>query len=81
MTLGVDDEVIDYKYLGRKVRKAGKQAFVNIPDVLTRVSYHGDVDEFEVEEGIAFSPCYKLAAYKQLDKGELKVCLNLAKAN
>ena len=52
---------------------------MKIPDVLTTVSYHGDADEFEVEEGIAFSPGYKLAAYKKLSKGELKVCLNLAK--
>ena len=81
LTLGVDDKVMKYEYLGRKIKEHGKVAFVNIPDVLTKVSYSGDVDEFEVEEGIAFSPCYKLAAYKELGKGEMKVCLNLAKVD
>ena len=81
VTLGVDDEVMKYQYLGRKINKMGKKAFVNIPDVLTNISYTGDVDSFEVEEGIAFSPCYKLAAYKTTSEGGIKTCLNLVKGN
>ena len=81
VTMGVDQEVINYQYLGRKVKKAGKEAFVNIPDVLTKIIYTGDADELEVEEGIAFSPCYKLAAYKTVSEGGIKSCLNLVKAN
>ncbi len=81
VTLGVDDNVIEYAYLDRKIKQPGKVAFVNIPDVLTKVSYTGDADEMEVEEGIAFSPCYKINLYKTLEKGEMRSCLNLTKGN
>ena len=81
VTLGLDKEVMRYQYLGRKLTKNAKEAFVNIPDVNTKVIYQGDADEFEVEEGIAFSPCYKLAAYKEISKGGIKTCLKLAKAD
>ena len=81
VTLGVDDEVIQYAYLDRKIKKSGKEAFVNIPDVQTRISYSGDADEMEVEEGIAFSPCYKLNLYKTVTEGGIKSCLKLTKEN
>jgi len=81
LILGVDDTEMKYEYLGRKINQPGNIAYVNIPDVLTRVSLSGDADSFEVEEGIAFSPCYKLAAYKTLSKGGTRICLNLAKVN
>lgn len=82
LTLGVDEEEIKFSYLGRKVIKENsKKAYVNIPDVLTRVELEGNADKLMVEEGIAFSPVYHLAAEKKLSKGGLTTCLNLVKAN
>ena len=80
--LGVDDEVINYRYLGRKVIKENAdKAFVNIIDVNTRIEMSGDVDSLEVEEGIAFSPIYRLSLKKKLSKGGIKTCLKLQKVN
>ena len=82
VTLGVDEETMQYKYLGRKViRNNANKAFVNIPKVNTVIEMSGDVDLFKVEEGIAFSPIYHLALQKTLSKGGIKTCLKLAKAN
>ena len=82
VTLGVDEETMQYKYLGRKViRNNANKAFVNIPKVNTVIEMSGDVDLFKVEEGIAFSPIYHLALQKTLSKGGIKTCLKLAKVN
>ena len=81
LTLGVDGEQINYSYLGRKIVKKGKNAFVVIPEVCTKVSLYGNADELGVEEGIAFSPVYHLHASKTLNKGGLKTWLSLTKAN
>lgn len=81
VSMRVDQEEMTYGYLGRKIRKSGEKAVINLPDVQTVISLTSNGDELEVEEGIAFSPCYKIAAYKKLSKGEMKSCLNLAKAN
>lgn len=80
LSLGVDDEMINYQYLGRKIIKEGKIAFVDIPDINTRIELSGDGIK-EVEEGIAFSPVYHLSVTKTLGKGELKTWLNLLKVN
>ena len=79
--MGVDDESMKYEYLGRKITKAGKVAKIHLPDVFTEISLTSDGDLLEVEEGIAFSPCYKIAAYKKLSKGGMKSCLKLAREN
>lgn len=82
LTLGVDDQTMQYRYLGKKIVKAGgKVAFVNIPDVCTHVSMGGDADVAMVEEGIAFSPVYHLSLSKKLSKGVVATWLNLQKAN
>ena len=82
VTLGVDDESTTYQYKGRKIVKPkATNAYINIPDVNTLISMSGDVDEFMVEEGIAFSPVYHLALSKTVSKGGIKTCLKLAKAN
>lgn len=82
VTLGVDEETMQYKYLGRKIIKENAQkAYINIPKVNTIIEMSGDVDLFKVEEGIAFSPIYHLALQKTLSKGGIKTCLKLAKAN
>lgn len=81
LTLGVDDNIMNYLYKGRRIKQPGKCSFIHVKDVMTKITFSGNADEFEVEEGIAFSPCYKIACYKTIDKGEIKTCLNLAKEN
>jgi hypothetical protein len=80
--LNVDDEKINYSYLGRKVtKKCADIARVEIPDVITAVEMGGDNDEATVEEGVAFSPVYHLSLRKTISKGEIKTWLKLQKAN
>lgn len=79
--MGVDESTMKYEYLGRKITKPGKVAKIHIPDVYTEISLSSDADELEVEEGIAFSPCYKIAAIKKLTKGSIKSWLKLAREN
>jgi hypothetical protein len=82
ITLNVDDEKINYSYLGRKVIKANANvARVEIPEVITAVEMGGDNDEATVEEGIAFSPVYRLSLRKTISKGEVETWLKLQKAN
>jgi hypothetical protein len=82
LTLGADDENMNYSYLGRKVKKekAGS-VYVNIPDVHTKVVMGGDNDLAIAEEGIAFSPVYHLRLRKTISKGVVKTWLRLQKAN
>ncbi|MCH5154010.1 MAG: hypothetical protein J1F71_02230, partial [Clostridiales bacterium] len=85
LTLGVGEEKMQYGYLGRSISsKQGKNplvAYVEIPDVMTRVEMGGDVDELSVQEGIAFSPVYHISVKKTLNKGGVTTWLNLQKAN
>jgi hypothetical protein len=82
LTLAVDNEEMQYSYLGRKITKAnGECARVTVPEVLTRIEMGGDNDEAEVEEGIAFSPVYRLTLRKTVQKGGMTTWLKLQKAN
>ena len=80
LILGVGEENMQYSYLGRKLKGEGV-AFVDIPPVSTRVEMGGEIDCAEVEEGIAFSPVYKLSVKKTLTKGEVRTWLKVKKAN
>ena len=81
--LRVDDQEMPYDYKGKKIEVAhAKVAEVIIPDIQTKVSMCGeDVDSLDVEEGIAFSPIFRIAAKKALKEGEFTTWLNLAKAD
>ncbi len=82
ITLGVDDEKMEFSYFGRKITKANaSRAYVNIPKVQTVVKMGGDIDEALVEEGIAFSPVYHLSVKKTISKGGVKTWLKIQKAN
>ena len=81
LTLGVDKDLLKYSYLGRKIEHKGDVAYVNIPPINTRVELKGEGATLAVEEGIAFSPVYKLSASKTIRKGGLTTWLKLAKAN
>lgn len=76
--LGVDEEIINYAYQGRKISKPGKKAFVIVPEINSLVELSGEVEILEAEEGIAFAPIYHLRA---INKGGIKTCLKLKKAN
>lgn len=81
--LRVDDQEMPYDYKGKKIEIAhAKVAEVIIPDIQTKVSMCGEgVDSLDVEEGIAFSPIFRIAAKKALKEGEFTTWLNLAKAD
>ena len=82
LTLGVDGQTVSYGYLGRSIKADGaKEAFVTIPDVMTKVSMGGEGATLSVEEGIAFSPVYHVRAAKTITKGGFKSWLSLQKAN
>ena len=82
ISLGVDNERMQYSYFGRRiVREGAERAYVNIPEVHTRIEMGGDCDELQVEEGIAFSPVYHLALRKTVSEGGIKTWLRLRKAN
>ncbi len=82
LSLGVDGDSMAYEYHGRKIEKANAdRAYVTIPDVLTTVEMGGDNDTAMVEEGIAFSPVYRIALRKTLKEGGVKTWLRLQKAD
>ena len=81
VSLGVDNQVMQYAYLGRKIEAKGQNAFVKIPSINTIINVSGKVDSMAVEEGIAFSPVYHLRATKLIGKGEVTTCLCLKKVN
>ncbi len=82
LTLGVDEETMQFSYHGRTLEKANAaHAYVTIPEVLTTVEMGGDNDTAAVEEGIAFSPVYHIALRKTVQEGEVTTWLKLQKAN
>lgn len=78
---GGEEEV--YGYMGRKITERGAcgVAYVEIPEVQTRIEMGGDGDEYEAEEGIAFSPVYHIRVRKNISEGVMKTWLRLRKAN
>ena len=82
LTLGVDEKSMKFDYKGLIIEKDNaKEAYVNIPDIETKVIMKGDNDKLWVTEGIAFSPNYRLSLSKTISSGEVKSCLILQKAN
>lgn len=81
ITLGVDEQTMQYSYHGRKITSEGSIAFVTIPDVATTIQMGGDEGTLQVEEGIAFSPVYHIRVTQSITKGGVKTWLNLQKAN
>ena len=81
ITLGVDDNTMQYSYHGGKITAKGEVAFVTIPEVSTTIQMGGEEATLQVEEGIAFSPVYHIRAAKTIKQGGVKTWLNLQKAN
>lgn len=82
ITLFVDGESMNCEYKGRRIETEGaKQAGVTIPEIFTKACVGGEADALCAEEGIAFSPVYRLSAKKTVSKGGIKTWLSLQKAN
>ena len=82
MRRGVDGESMAFSYHGKTL--AGESAgcaYVTIPEVSTTVAMGGDNDVAAAEEGIAFSPVYRLSLRKTITKGAVRTWLRLQKAN
>ena len=80
VSLGVDGEGMSFSYHGRRITHSDAgEAYVSIPDVMTRVSMGGDNDEAEAEEGIAFSPVYHIELRKSVKEGGVRTWLKLQK--
>ncbi|MCD8006414.1 MAG: hypothetical protein LUF29_05500 [Oscillospiraceae bacterium] len=75
-------ETVDFNYKCRTVDvKDATSVRVVIPDVETIVEMTGDNDFGEFEEGHAFSPSYRISLKKKLNKGGMRTCLKLQKAD
>ncbi len=75
-------ETVDFNYKCRIVDvKDATSVRVVIPDVETIVEMTGDNDIGEFEEGHAFSPSYRISLKKKLNKGGMRTCLKLQKAD
>ena len=82
VSLGVDGEGMSFSYHGRRITHSDAgEAYVSIPDVMTRVSMGGDNDEAEAEEGIAFSPVYHIELRKSVKEGGVCTWLKPQKEN
>lgn len=80
--LGVDNTNMLYGFKGRKItKKSANEAYIIVPEIQTKISMTGDAAEYEVEEGIAFSPIFRISLRKSLKNGGMKTCLSLQKAN
>ncbi len=77
-----ETETVDFNYKCRIVDvKDATSVRVVIPDVETIVEMTGDNDVGEFEEGHAFSPSYRISLKKKLNKGGMRTCLRLQKAD
>ncbi|MCD7823946.1 MAG: hypothetical protein LUG86_08060 [Oscillospiraceae bacterium] len=77
-----ESETVDFNYKCRIVDvKNATSVRAVIPDVETIVEMTGDNDIGEFEEGHAFSPSYRISLKKKLNKGGMRTCLKLRKAD
>jgi len=78
-----EDNHIPYEYKNRSIKLEGGESIVNIPQVETNLSIHGEGEyESYATEGYAFSPMYTIGVKKVIkNKGELKSWLKVKKAN
>jgi len=82
ITLGVDKDQMKFSYHGKKLTcENAESAYAIIPEVCTKVEMGGDNDTAYAEEGIAFSPIYRIGVTKTITEGEVKTWLKLQKAN
>ncbi|MBQ9457130.1 MAG: hypothetical protein IJU64_01285 [Bacilli bacterium] len=84
ITLGIEGKdpiAIDYLYKYRHIEKPQGVAYANVPQIQARVEVGGEDCAVRIEEGIAFSPMFRLSAKRTLKEGRISSWLKLAKAN
>jgi hypothetical protein len=78
---GKEKKSLSYAYKCRSLELDKGLARAIIPQVNTTLELSSDDASPRIEEGIAFSPMFRLSATKTTINGGLKTCLSLKKAN
>ncbi|MBQ7242610.1 MAG: hypothetical protein IJS52_00150 [Bacilli bacterium] len=84
ITLGVrgeDSEEIPYLYKCRHIEKDSGVAYAVVPQIDSVIEVGGEGTKARVEEGIAFSPMFRLSGKKTIQEGSVTTWLKLKKAN
>ena len=81
ITLGVEEEKIPYLYKCRHIEHPSGTAYAIVPQIDSLIEVGGEGCAARVEEGIAFSPMFRLSAKKVLTEGRVTSWLKLKKAS
>lgn len=78
---GKTKEKIDYLYKGRHIESENGEAIAHVPQINSKLSMSSKEGVARCEEGIAFSPMYRLSCYQKKSKGEFVSWLKVEKEN
>ena len=84
ITLGIkgkDPVEIPYLYKYRHIEKDEGVAYALVPQIDSLIEVGGEGTHARIEEGIAFSPMFRLSAKRRLKEGSLRSWLKLKKGN
>ena len=84
ITLGIEGSEpcqIDYLYKYRHIEGKDGVAYANVPQIQARLEVGGDGTRARIEEGIAFSPMFRLSVKKNIKEGRVSSWLKVKKAN
>ncbi len=83
ITLGIegkDPVSIDYLYKYRHIEKPSGVAYAIVPQIDSLIEVGGEDTAARIEEGIAFSPMFRLSAKRTIKEGRVTSWLRLKKA-
>ena len=78
---GKEKKSLSYAYHSRSLESENGIARAIVPQIKTVVELEGKDASIKVEEGIAFSPMFRLGVAKKVVEGGLTTCLSLKKEN
>ena len=78
---GEDPIEIPYLYKYRHIEKDSGVAYAKVPQIDSLVEVGGEGTKARIEEGIAFSPMFRLSAKKTMKEGRMTSWLKLRKGN
>ena len=84
ITLGIEGSesvYIPYLYKYRHIEKNDGIAYAIVPQISSRIEMGGEGSKPRIEEGIAFSPMFRLSSKKTITRGGTKSWLKVKKAN
>ncbi|MBQ4255479.1 MAG: hypothetical protein II721_05785, partial [Bacilli bacterium] len=84
ITLGIEGEdpvSIPYLYKCRHIEKPSGIAYANVPQIDSRIEFGGEGTRARIEEGIAFSPMFRLSSIKKIKEGKVTSWLKVKKGN